>query len=305
MVYGFADSRGFGERDVLSVHHAAGGVFVELQELADFLAFSGFHFVEDVFAGFVFQFGECVGGFIGRHLLYDVGGYVRFERFEDTGLRAGVQFRQGIGGDFAIHGFEDGFAFGVTKLFDDLRQIGGVHALQLVVRDVEAQAALGVGFDDAAEIPRDGVGADGALHAADDAAGDEALEDAAHDAADADIDFEDGEVTAAHFKSDIVDADDFAAVDIDDLLIQQVAADAEHVLIGVVGHHDFIVQADTGERDFGDLAVAHGEPGAARAYQEAIHAGDIDQGDDCRIFDAPNEPPLQVIDRKGEELREI
>ena len=59
------------------------------------------------------------------------------------------------------------------------------------------------------------------------------------DAADADIHFEHGEDVAravvrdAH--GDVVDAHHLAAGDVDDLLVQQVAADAQHVLVVVVG----------------------------------------------------------------------
>ena len=42
-------------------------------------------------------------------------------------------------------------------------------------------------------------------------------------------------VAVLNIESNVVDADYFAAIDVDDLLIEQVAPNAEHVLIRMVG----------------------------------------------------------------------
>ena len=126
----------------------------------------------------------------GRHFLDDVGGLFRLQRFQDAGLHLGIDFGERFGGDFAVDGFEDGLAFGGAEFLDDVGQVGGVHLLQLVVRDVEAQPPQGVGLHHVAELPADGVGRDGPLQAADPAGRQHALQQPAEDAADADIHFE-------------------------------------------------------------------------------------------------------------------
>src|SRR5262249_16033077 len=49
------------QRDVLGVHHAAGGVFLELQQLLHFGLGRGVHLVEDFLGGLLLELGEDVG----------------------------------------------------------------------------------------------------------------------------------------------------------------------------------------------------------------------------------------------------
>ncbi len=46
------------------------------------------------------------------------------------------------------------------------------------------------------------------------------------------------------FEGDIGDAHHFAAVDVDDLLVEQVARDAQHVFVVVIGDELFVAQLD-------------------------------------------------------------
>ena len=140
----------------------------EFEEFADFGLGGGVHFLEDLFAGFLFELGEDVGGLVGRHFLDDIGGLLGFERFQDAGLHFGVfDFGKGVGGGFAVDGFEDGFALGGAEFLDDIGEVGGVHLLEHRVGDVEAQAAQRVGLDYVGKLPGDGVGRNAALQAAD------------------------------------------------------------------------------------------------------------------------------------------
>ena len=83
------------------------------------------------------------------------------------------------------------------EFLDDVGEVGRVHLLQQLVRDVQAQAALRVGFQNVAELPGDGVGRNRLLHAADPRARQDALQEPAEDAAHADVDFQHIQVIAA------------------------------------------------------------------------------------------------------------
>ncbi len=54
-----------------------------------------------------------------------------------------------------------------------------------------------------------------------------------------------------------------------------------------------------------NLIEANGEPGVGAAYQKAIDAGSVDEGDDGSVFDPADAPPLEVDDRHGQQLREV
>ena len=106
------------------------------------------------------------------------------------------------------------------------------------------------------------------------------MDDAAKDTAQADIDLKHAEfitpVDRHSFKSNISDADHFAAMDIDDLLVEQVAAKAEHVIVAVIRDKLFVLQVDTVKGDGLNLIVTYGEPSPAAAKQVAIHANCVD-----------------------------
>ena len=137
-----------------------------------------------------------------------------------------------------------------------------------------------------------------------------ALQDAAEDAADADIDFEHVEGVAHAIvldrHGDVVDADHFAAGDIDDLLIQKVAGDAQEVLIVVVGDEDLLAELDAfGEGDGANLIEADGEPGIGAADQEAVDAGGVDDGDHGGVLDPADAAAFEVDHRHGQQFREV
>ena len=136
------------------------------------------------------------------------------------------------------------------------------------------------------------------------------LKEAAHNAAQTDVDFEHVDEVAGFgaldFKGQICDANHLAAVDIDDLLIEQVARDAQHVFIVVIGYELFIAQRDAIAKGNGaDLIVADGEPGGADTDQKAIDTGSMDQRDQGRVLDAPDAPALEVEDRHAQQFGEI
>ena len=72
---------------------------------------------------------------------------------------------------------------------------------------------------------------------------------------------------------------------IDDLLIEQVANHAQHVLVGVIRSKLFVPEIDALERDGSDLVVADAEPGPSAAYQEAVDPRRIDERNKCGVSD--------------------
>ncbi len=209
------------------------------------------HLFQDVFGGLLFQLGQHVGGLVRGHFFDDVGGFLGFKRFQDAGLHIRLHLGKRFGRDLAVHGFEDRLAIVRAQVLDDVGQVGRVHALQQVVTDVEAQAALRIGFDDAAVFPANGMRGDEFLQAADQLSRQHALRHAAEDAAQADVHVDDADHVVVGFmvdvESDVGDAHHFAALAVDDLLVEQVAHQAQHVLVGVVRRELFVFEEDAFE----------------------------------------------------------
>ena len=193
-----------------------------------------------------------------------------------------------------------------AQLFDDVGQIGGMQLPQLVVRNAEPQAALRIGLDDIAKFPADRIGRDGLLQAANPARRHYALDQAAEDAAYADVHFQDGHDVApavvADLERNVIDTDDFAPVHVDDLLIQQIALDAQHVLVGMIGREVLVGEVNAVERNGGNLVEADAQPGPAAAHQEAVDAGGMNQGNERGIANPADAAVLQVIDRQAHQL---
>src|ERR1700674_394853 len=84
-------------------------------------------------------------------------------------------------------------------------------------------------------------------------------------------------ICVADFECDISNPDHFPAVNIDDLLVQQIPAHPQHVLVGVIGCKVFLAQPDSIERNGSNLVVADRQPGPAAAHQETVDPGRMDQ----------------------------
>ena len=104
-----------------------------------------------------------------------------------------------------------------------------------------------------------------------------------------------GPVVVAISMVTIVDAHHFAAGDVDDLLIQQVAGDAQHVFVVVVGGELLVAELDAPvQGDGADLIVADGQPGVAAAHQVTVDAGGMFQGNEGGVFDTADAVALEV-----------
>ena len=185
---------------------------------------------------------------------------------------------------------------------------------QLFVRNVQAQAPLRVGLDDIAEFPANGIGRNDTLDLPNEAGRQHALHQTPENAADADIHFQNVQAVAAvpigalaipmpitvpvavagciaDFECDVVDADHFAAVHVDNLLVEQVPANAQHVFVGMVRREDLLAEADAVERDGGDLVVADAQPGPPTTHQKAVDTGRMHQRNQGGVPSAPPPAP--------------
>ena len=98
----------------------------------------------------------------------------------------------------------------------------------------------------------------------------------------------------ADLESDVVDADHFAAVHVDDLLVEQVPADSQHVLVGMIRREDLFAEADAVERDGVNLVVADAQPGPPAAHQKPVDAGGMHQWNHGGVTDATDPPSSGV-----------
>jgi len=109
----------------------------------------------------------------------------------------------------------------------------------------------------------------------------------------------------ADFKRDVVDPDHFAPVHIDNLLIEQIAVDAKHVLVGVVRVEALVRKLNAlFERDVRDLIVTDGKPGPAGTYKEAVNPRGMDERDDRNVAHTPDATVFQIVDRHPDQFCE-
>ena len=163
-------------------HGAGGGFLVEFEKFLDFLPLLRLHLFEDGVGLLFGEFGKQVGSGARVHLLDDVGDPLLVEFFEQGLLQLGIDFLERLGGDFLIERGKDGFAFGWSKVFEDLGQVGGVHLAEPLVFDAQLDAARRIDFDDVDKLPGNAARGKAAGEGLELRARQQALEDAAQGA---------------------------------------------------------------------------------------------------------------------------
>jgi len=175
-----------------------------------------------------------------------------------------------------------------------------VHGFESAGGDVEAETPLGVTFDDVAELPANGIDGDGHHDATDERARQDALHKATEHGPEADVDLLNAEFVVAvvphPLEGDVGDADHLAAFDVDDLLVEKIAFETEHIVIAMVGSELFIAEPDAIERDGLNLVMTDSEPGPAATEEIAVYANGIDEGDNGSIANAAQPSALKVVD---------
>ena len=147
----------------------------------------------------------------------------------------------------------------MAEILDDIGEIGRMHIFEKLVRDVQANPALRIGLENVAEFPANRMRRDAALKSTNGSWRHDSPQDSAQDRADTDIDLEDVKhivtVLGKAQERYIVDADDFAALGVDNLLIEQIAHHAQHVLVGVIRSELLVVEMNAVHVDAFDLVV--------------------------------------------------
>ena len=224
-------------RQVFRIHPAGGGVFLELQEFDHLLAFLGLHFQQDFRGALLGQIGQQVGGRVGLHFFDDFGGAFRIERLDDRLLHLGLDFFQGPGGHVFVEGLEHGFALVGSQIFDDIGDVGGMQFGQALVGNLEFHPPRGIGFDQVDEVPGNGPRAEfAATELARPAAEPRPSAAAALRPAGPHrpTHFQDWPVADRFLKQvEIVYPNDFPAKNVDDLLVEQIAAQQKHAFRSV------------------------------------------------------------------------
>ncbi len=109
-------------------------------------------------------------------------------------------------------------------------------------------------------------------------------------------------VGAPELEGDVRDADDFPSVHVDDLLVEEVADQAQQVFVLVVGREVVVADDDAVERDGGDLVVADHPPGPLAADQVPVDAFGVGERHDARVLDPADTAALLVSDLQAHQL---
>ena len=136
-----------------------------------------------------------------------------------------------------------------------------------------------------------------------------ALQQPAENATDADVDLQHperiGAVLNHAFERDVVDANYFSPLGVDDLLVEKIAHHAQHVLVGMIRREIFVAEMNAVERNGTDLVVADRQPRrTAAADQVAIDANRIDQRNHRGVLDHTDSAPLEVKDLEAQKFGE-
>jgi hypothetical protein len=177
-----------------------------------------------------------------------------------------------------------------------------MEVLELLVGDAQLDATEWVGLDEVDEFPANGALRKPGLEFANHAGRREALEEAADGAGEADVNLSDTEfdvIVGAQFgEVDIVDADNFAAGDVDDLLVEKILLDGEPTFVGLVGVEGTLVngEIDAPGGDLRDLVVTGDERlEASTGNEEVGNAIRLVSGFDKEFADATDEIVLGVV----------
>ena len=154
---------------------------------------------------------------------------------------------QRVGGVLLVDRLEHRLPFVGAQLLHDVREVGGMDLPEPVVRDQQPQAPLRIGFDDVAGIPGNRVGRYLVLDLADGPVRKKALGQAPKGTLKTHTDLVDPQLLVAvdrDAQSQVIDPDDLASVDIDNLLVEQILGEQQVVIVAVVGCDVLVRQAD-------------------------------------------------------------
>jgi hypothetical protein len=227
---GVFDGGGDGESKEFRGHAAGGGLFAMLEKFDDFLAGFGLHLDEDLLGVILGEIGEKIGGGVRIHLFDDIGGAFGVEGFDDGFLNVGFDLFEGLGSGLFVESTENGLALIGGEIFDDVGDIRGVKFGQTFVGRLQLDAASGIGLDEIDKAPGNGAEGNFLKQSLERGARRKSAQKAAYGATGTDIDGSNAEsgVRVPAFgdgidlQFNVIHADDFAAIDVDDLLVEEI-----------------------------------------------------------------------------------
>ncbi len=166
-----------------------------------------------------------------------------------------------------------------------------------------------VGFHDITELPPDGIRGNRPLNPADPARRHKPLEQAPQYAPDSHIHFENHArfpLIPRHLEADVRDPHYLPAIDVDNLLIEKIALDAQHVLVGMVWIELFVAELDSIQGNGCNLIVTDREPGGPGAHKIAIDSRGVNERNNGGVAHAADTAMLQGRSTgRPEKIREV
>ena len=245
-----------------------------------------------------------VGGGIGIHFLHDVGDALFIELFEQCLLHPWLDLFQSLGGHLFIEGGEDGLAFGRRQIFKNVGQVRGVDAGQTLVLDAQLDASRGIGLNDIDKLPGNGAGAKPARDGFKARPRQNAFEDPAKCAAQTDLDFSHAQMVgrslAGPLQINIVDADHFSAVDVDDLAVNEIALQKE-IAAFVLEWSERLGRAQLKRacRSLHHFLRGHKEKAGAGLEHDARHPAAVGPRSYHNVFEPASQLPMRVRHRRA------
>jgi len=219
------------ERHEVRSHEAARRVLVVNEELGDLVGGLLLHELDEVARVLALDLAEDVGGLVRGHLLEDLRSVLLGQVLEDLGLHLRLQLVQRFGGGLDVQLSENAGALGARDLAQDVGDVRRMEALEPLLRERRLQA-VELGWSGWIEFPRDEARGERAVRQASARGGvNPAPKTRAHEprtptsaavstrspADDVELEVVDTAPTTLH------------AVDVDDLLVEQVACEEDLV----------------------------------------------------------------------------
>src|SRR4051794_30681875 len=169
----------------------------------------------------------------------------------------------------------------MAEIFDNVRQIRGMHVFEQLVGNVQADAALGICFENIAELPANGVSRYSLLQSADNRRRDDPAEYATQHRSNTDVDLEDVQNQLTVFilseERDVIDTNYLASLCINDLLIEQVTDHTQHVFVRMIGRQALVLKVNAICINVLHLVIANAEPSRSSPDEIPVYTNRIDQ----------------------------
>ena len=217
------------KRDEVGSHESAGRVLVVHEELGDLLGRPLLHELDEVARVLALDLAEDVRRLVRGHLLEDLRGARLRQVLDDLGLDLGLELVQRLGSRLDVQLLEDAGALGARDLAQDFRDVGRVEPLELLLRQGGLEP-LEARVQRLHRVPRNEARRQRRVGKPAAARRDARPEDPPHEAAHAHVGGREDEVSRKHVQLEVVHPHDLHAVDVHDLLVEEVPREKDLVL---------------------------------------------------------------------------